>query len=232
MASYDKSLQEAMIGAAALISKPGERSNNIDQAKMNSLMNISMRWMFDELAAQRNSSARFETTVVLAIDQTSIGLDEIQASTILTPTRLWERKQSSTENWIQMELRSPLPKNVATSQRLRWWDFRPADDRQAGFWFTGASQRNEVRIEYVGRIAAHIDAPRDVCWLIGSTDILSLYTAALHMQTAEKFQSADRLFAQARERLDQMLTRDTQLWQMRPVRAHRRRFGLTQRKGW
>lgn len=232
--AFEGSFGETWQAVQALLSRPGVPISNVHAEQIQTFLNIANRWLLGELAANHVSDALFTGTHVVSTGVTAVPFSGINA-VMMTPQKLWERV-GSVEQWQPMEFRHPLPVNARQGRRLRWWDIGNAGDVGAvlALLFVGALSDVNIRFTYIGRVQEHIADPREAASVIDSTDILAAYVAYLFctsMQTPQGRASAADFLQMAHVRLDNFIRRDTKLWQNRPVRSRRARFGLTQRRG-
>lgn len=229
------SYEETWIQVRALLTKPGVPVSNVQSEQLQSFVNMANRWMLDSLATAHASDAVFMSAAqTLTAGEVQIQSSAIASAGFLTPQAMWERRAGSTEQWQPMEFRHPLPVNPVQGVRLRWWDWGNTGE-VTGFLFVGATVNVSIKFSYIGRVREAISAPREFVSVLGSTDIVAAYAAhlfCLALQTPQGRASAADFYAMANNRLENFIRRDTKLWQMRPVRSRRPRFGLTHRKGY
>ncbi len=229
------SYEETWILVRALLTKPGVPVSNVHSEQVQTFINAANRWMLDALAASHASDAMFVSSPqTLTAGETALASSGIASGGFLTPQAVWERRAGSTEQWQPMELRHPLPVNPVLGVRLRWWDWGSTAS-VVGFLFVGATVNVSIKFSYIGRVREAIADPREFASVLGSTDIVAAYAAhlfCLALQTPQGRASASDFYEMANNRLENFLRRDVKLWQMRPVRSRRPRFGLTHRKGY
>jgi len=234
MASYEGSLEEFWQAVNALLTKPGQPINDVHAEQIQGFLNFAYRWLLESLAAAHSTEALFQGTQTISAGTTTQPFSGLGANTLLTPQAMWERAAGSTEQWQPMTLMHPLPANAIASRRLRYWDVGNVGN-VSGFLFVGSTINVSIKYTYIGRVADHISDPREVVAILGCTNILAAYVAHLFCvaSTEPARRSQAPIFLNmAREHLDNYLIRDVKLWQMRPVRSRRPRFGLTHRKGY
>lgn len=235
MASYEGSIEGFWQTVMPMLTKPGVPISDIHAEQIHGLLNTAYRWLLESLAAAHVSDALFQTDTGVAANTTTLSFASIGPSELLTPQALWERRDPSTEQWQPMEFRHPLPVNAVLGPRLRWWDIGNVGEFSSGLKFVGATVATSIKLHYIGRVAQHISDPREAVALLGCTNILAAYVAHLFClaeRTREGRAQAAEFLGMAREHLHNYIQRDVKLWQMRPVRSRRPRFGLTHRKGY
>lgn len=229
------SYEDTWIAIRALLTKPGVPISNVQSEQIQTFISIANRWMLDALSAADASDAVFVSTPqTIPAGDVTLQSSAVATAGLLTPRQMWERRAGSTEQWQPMELRHPLPVNAVATTRLRWWDWGNAGE-VVGFRFVGATVNVSIKLTFIGRVREAIADPREFVSVLGATDIVAAYAAhlfCLSMQTPQGTASAGNFYAMAKDRLEAFLQRDVKLWQMRPVRSRRPRFGLTHRKGY
>lgn len=234
MASYEGSLEDFWQAVQALLTKPGVPVSDVHGEQIQSFLNFAYRWLLESLAAEHATEALFQSTQTIQAHETTQPFSGLQTSAFFTPQQMWERAAGSSEQWQPMTFFHPLPANAVQTRRLRFWDVGNVGN-SSGFRFVGATINVEIKFSYIGRVTDHISDPREAVAILGCTNILAAYVAHLFCvastEPARRSQAAIFL-NMAREHLDNYLIRDVKLWQMRPVRSRRPRFGLTHRKGY
>lgn len=234
MASYEGSLEEFWQAVNALLTKPGVPVSDVHAEQIQGFLNFAYRWLLETLAAEHATDAMFQSTQTISAGTLTQPFSGLTVDSFLTPQQMWERAAGSAEQWQPMEFRSPLPTNAIAGRRLRWWEVGNVGN-SSGFRFVGATQDVSIKYTYIGRVTDHISDPRETIAILGCTNILASYVAHLfclaHTEPGRRSQAGPFL-NMAREHLDNYLQRDVKLWQMRPVRSRRPRFGLTHRKGY
>ena len=226
MAAFDYTEQIFRL-ASALLQKPGVSTEALIDAPSDLLLtylNAGFRWIQDEYISRGCTTATLVTDTTLGSSDTSLSVTAFTQGWG-RPIRIWERNSSS-DPWLLMEYRHPLPINQTADERVRFWDYYNTTDHEHLF-FPAHTADTSLHIELRGRIADYLTHPRQTLVLLGGTDPLAFYVASMAAQSARDYQLADRLYAQARSRLDTLINRDTHLRQLQPSRQRRPRYGLT-----
>lgn len=137
-------------------------------------------------------------------------------SDLLVPDFLWERQTGSTNEWAPMRERLGGLPSIPQGTVLGFWEWR-----QDAIYLLGATQSNDIRIRYKGRLP-YLATENDSLLFRGACGPIAYKMASIYL-VSKNPDAAKLLSDEANMRVSQLTTRNARMKQHTPV--FRRSYG-------
>lgn len=202
--------------------------------KLMPLVRSAYRWLQKKLAENGIRSVVGQEQVVLSAydSATDTGTkfsdgatnsDAFLPADFLWPWELWERAKGSTEEFVMMAMRSPLPQRTTRTQSLDYWEFRGSD-----IITPGATRANEVRMRYE-KTLPRLTSAADELRIKDAVDCLAFRTCAMVARARGVRLLAGDMNADALAEVRSLVNRAIRPQQRVPVRRLPYSLGLRSR---
>jgi len=152
-----------------------------------------------------------ERSAVINVAANAVDLGSTQPADLLEPTKVMERTQGSTEDWVHMD-ETDFEPDIDKATTLKYWAWR-----EEKIVFVGATTNREIKLFYMKSLTLPTTASSTLGFIFAEI-FLGPMTAQYASRSVGNSTLADETLSAAREKLDMVIRANVKGQQNLPVR--------------